>query len=150
MRHPCPFAHFILTQTAVGRKRMPAMLWEIMQRTLSGKRTNICKHSSFRRPSARICRQMSRGGPSRNPSDLRRRKSRLPRSVGHSFSLVVNSLTALPDDLLLRLDFRDPDPKVIDMSPIGGVVSTLTEGKIYCLSADKVRTDCRLNSFVLD
>ncbi|KIK56881.1 hypothetical protein GYMLUDRAFT_46776 [Collybiopsis luxurians FD-317 M1] len=41
------------------------------------------------------------------------------------------------DDLLLRLDFRDPDPEVIDLSPVGGVVSTLTEGKIHCLSADK-------------
>ncbi|KAJ4473034.1 ATP-dependent RNA helicase [Lentinula aciculospora] len=41
------------------------------------------------------------------------------------------------DDLLLRLDFRDPEPEVIDLSPEGGVVSTLTEGKIQCLSADK-------------
>ncbi|KAJ3862205.1 ATP-dependent RNA helicase [Lentinula novae-zelandiae] len=41
------------------------------------------------------------------------------------------------DDLLLRLDFRDRDPEVIDLSPEGGVVSTLTEGKIQCLSADK-------------
>jgi hypothetical protein len=43
------------------------------------------------------------------------------------------------DDLLLRLDFRDPDPEVIDLSPVGGVVSTLQESKIECLSADKVR-----------
>ncbi|KAF5343466.1 hypothetical protein D9758_011860 [Tetrapyrgos nigripes] len=41
------------------------------------------------------------------------------------------------DDLLLRLDFRDPEPEVIDLSPKGGVVSTLTESKIECLSADK-------------
>ncbi|KAH9478349.1 ATP-dependent RNA helicase MAK5 [Psilocybe cubensis] len=41
------------------------------------------------------------------------------------------------DDLLLRLDFRDPNPEVIDLSPVGGVVSTLQEGKIECLSADK-------------
>ncbi|CAK5274662.1 unnamed protein product [Mycena citricolor] len=41
------------------------------------------------------------------------------------------------DDLLLRLDFRDPEPKVIDLSPQGGVVSTLKESKIECLSADK-------------
>ncbi|THU94511.1 DEAD-domain-containing protein [Dendrothele bispora CBS 962.96] len=41
------------------------------------------------------------------------------------------------DDLLLRLDFRDPEPEVIDLSPQGGVVSTLTESKIECLSADK-------------
>lgn len=42
------------------------------------------------------------------------------------------------DDLLLRLDFRDPEPEVIDLSPVGGVVSTLKESKIECLSADKV------------
>ncbi|KAF4618627.1 hypothetical protein D9613_010108 [Agrocybe pediades] len=41
------------------------------------------------------------------------------------------------DDLLLRLDFRDPNPEVIDLSPVGGVVSTLKEGKIECLSGDK-------------
>lgn len=38
----------------------------------------------------------------------------------------------------MRLDFRDPEPEVIDLSPIGGVVSTLQEGKIECLVADKV------------
>ncbi|KAG6868135.1 hypothetical protein C0993_007258 [Termitomyces sp. T159_Od127] len=42
------------------------------------------------------------------------------------------------DDLILRLDFRDPDPQVIDLSPAGGVVSTLQESKIECLSGDKV------------
>ncbi|KIM46998.1 hypothetical protein M413DRAFT_23303 [Hebeloma cylindrosporum] len=41
------------------------------------------------------------------------------------------------DDLLLRLDFRDPNPEVIDLSPVGNVVSTLQEGKIECLSGDK-------------
>ncbi|CAA7264354.1 unnamed protein product [Cyclocybe aegerita] len=41
------------------------------------------------------------------------------------------------DDLLLRLDFRDPNPEIIDLSPKGGVVSTLQEGKIECLSGDK-------------
>ncbi|KAJ8585683.1 ATP-dependent RNA helicase [Rhizopogon salebrosus TDB-379] len=41
------------------------------------------------------------------------------------------------DDLLLRLDFRDPDPAVIDISPEGGAVSTLKESKIECLSTDK-------------
>ncbi|KII87625.1 hypothetical protein PLICRDRAFT_124996 [Plicaturopsis crispa FD-325 SS-3] len=41
------------------------------------------------------------------------------------------------DDLLLRLDFRDPDPEVIDISPEGGVVSSLKESKIECLGTDK-------------
>ena len=42
------------------------------------------------------------------------------------------------DDLLLRLDFRDPEPEVIDLSPEGGVVSTLQEAKIECTTNDKV------------
>ncbi|KAM6503417.1 ATP-dependent RNA helicase [Amanita muscaria] len=41
------------------------------------------------------------------------------------------------DDLLLRLDFRDSEPEVIDLSPAGGVVSTLQESKIECLVTDK-------------
>ena len=43
------------------------------------------------------------------------------------------------DDLLLRLDLRDSEPEIIDISPEGGVVSTLKESKIECLAADKVR-----------
>ena len=38
----------------------------------------------------------------------------------------------------MRLDFRDLDPSVIDISPQGGVVSTLQESKIECLTNDKV------------
>ncbi|KAI0051336.1 DEAD-domain-containing protein [Auriscalpium vulgare] len=41
------------------------------------------------------------------------------------------------DDLILRLDFRDPEPQVVDISPEGGVVSTLKESKIECLMTDK-------------
>ncbi|KXN89342.1 ATP-dependent RNA helicase MAK5 [Leucoagaricus sp. SymC.cos] len=41
------------------------------------------------------------------------------------------------DDLLLRLDFRDPEPEIIDLSPEGKVVSTLQEAKIECLTNDK-------------
>ena len=44
----------------------------------------------------------------------------------------------ITDDLLMKLDFRDPDPEVIDLSPKGGVVSTLQESQVECLSADKV------------
>ena len=43
------------------------------------------------------------------------------------------------DDLLLRLDFRDPEPEIIDISPKDGVVATLTESKIECLASDRVR-----------
>ncbi|EKM77312.1 hypothetical protein AGABI1DRAFT_43493, partial [Agaricus bisporus var. burnettii JB137-S8] len=41
------------------------------------------------------------------------------------------------DDLLLRLDFRDPEPEIIDLSPEGKVVSTLQEAKIECLVNEK-------------
>ncbi|EKM58046.1 uncharacterized protein PHACADRAFT_182435 [Phanerochaete carnosa HHB-10118-sp] len=50
------------------------------------------------------------------------------------------------DDLLLRLDFRDPNPEVIDLSPEGGVVSTLRESRIDCLTNDK---DAHLYYFLL-
>lgn len=42
------------------------------------------------------------------------------------------------DDLLYRLDFRDPEPEVIDLSPEGGIVDTLQEAKIECVKNDKV------------
>ncbi|KAG6335504.1 hypothetical protein ID866_3576 [Astraeus odoratus] len=41
------------------------------------------------------------------------------------------------DDLLLRLDFRDSQPHVIDLSPEGGTVSTLQLSKLECVSSDK-------------
>ena len=46
------------------------------------------------------------------------------------------------EDLLERLDFRDPEPEVIDLSPEGGVVSSLQESQIECMSADKVGRSC--------
>jgi ATP-dependent RNA helicase DDX24/MAK5 len=49
--------------------------------------------------------------------------------------------TLFLDDLLMRLDFRDPEPEIIDLSPEGGVVSTLKEGRINCMSNDKVCND---------
>ncbi len=42
----------------------------------------------------------------------------------------------------MRLDFRDSNPEVIDLSPEGGVVSTLRESKIECLASDKVCFPC--------
>ncbi|KAI0822985.1 DEAD-domain-containing protein [Trametes gibbosa] len=50
------------------------------------------------------------------------------------------------DDLVLRLDFRDPEPAVVDISPVGSVVATLTESKIECLVTDK---DAYLYYFLL-
>ncbi|KAH8996729.1 ATP-dependent RNA helicase [Lactarius akahatsu] len=50
------------------------------------------------------------------------------------------------DDLLLRLDFRDSEPEIINISPEGGVVSTLKENRIECLATDK---DVHLYHFLL-
>ncbi|RXW15879.1 hypothetical protein EST38_g9969 [Candolleomyces aberdarensis] len=41
------------------------------------------------------------------------------------------------DDLLLRLDFRDADPEIIDLTPEGNLISSLQEGRINCLTSDK-------------
>ncbi|PVG01923.1 DEAD-domain-containing protein [Serendipita vermifera] len=41
------------------------------------------------------------------------------------------------EDLIMKLDFRDDHPVVVDLSPSGGVVATFQESKIECLSADK-------------
>lgn len=38
-----------------------------------------------------------------------------------------------------RLDFRDENPEVIDLSPEGGVVKQLKESMVECVVADKVR-----------
>lgn len=46
----------------------------------------------------------------------------------------------------MKLDFRDPEPEVIDLSPEGGVVSTLKESRIDCLMNDK---DAYLYYFLL-
>jgi ATP-dependent RNA helicase DDX24/MAK5 len=42
----------------------------------------------------------------------------------------------------MKLDFRDPSPKVIDLSPEYGKVSTLKESRIECVSGDKVFFSC--------
>ncbi|OJA11403.1 hypothetical protein AZE42_03952 [Rhizopogon vesiculosus] len=65
--------------------------------------------------------------------DLQKNLKRLQKSYRKKHSKPASTL----DDLLLRLDFRDPDPAVIDISPEGGVVSTLKQSRIECLSTDK-------------
>lgn len=47
---------------------------------------------------------------------------------------------------MARLDFRDPDPRVIDLSPVGNVVDTLQEFKVESLTSDK---DAHLYHFLL-
>lgn len=46
------------------------------------------------------------------------------------------------EDLVERLDFRDENPEVIDLSPEGGVVASLKESMVECVVADKVRGPC--------
>ncbi|WWC86013.1 uncharacterized protein L201_000884 [Kwoniella dendrophila CBS 6074] len=41
------------------------------------------------------------------------------------------------EDLVDKLDFRDPKPEVIDLSPEGGVVASLRESMIECVLSDK-------------
>lgn len=41
------------------------------------------------------------------------------------------------EDLVERLDFRDSNPSVIDLSPEGGLVATLREAQIECVQSDK-------------
>ncbi|WVQ78919.1 ATP-dependent RNA helicase MAK5 [Cryptococcus sp. DSM 104549] len=41
------------------------------------------------------------------------------------------------EDLVEKLDFRDANPEVIDLSPEGGVVSTLRESMVECLATEK-------------
>lgn len=50
---------------------------------------------------------------------------------------VEGEMTSL-DDLLELLDFRDPDPEIIDLSPEHGLVETLKECKVECLANEKV------------
>lgn len=47
----------------------------------------------------------------------------------------------------MKLDFRDPDPVIIDLSPKGGCVESLQESKVECLANDKVR--CNVIAYCL-
>ncbi|BGP22772.1 DEAD (asp-glu-ala-asp) box containing, RNA helicase [Rhodotorula toruloides] len=58
---------------------------------------------------------------------------------------VDGDMTSL-DDLLELLDFRDPDPEIIDLSPEHGLVETLKECKVECLANEK---DMYLYHFLL-
>ena len=42
------------------------------------------------------------------------------------------------DDLITKLDFRDPKPEVIDISPEGRLVATLRESMVECMTLEKV------------
>lgn len=63
--------------------------------------------------------------------NLKKRKQR------HSKGKRAQKASSALDELLMRLDFRDPDPVVVDLSPDKGVVSTLQESKVECTVQDK-------------
>ncbi|PFH50638.1 hypothetical protein AMATHDRAFT_144681 [Amanita thiersii Skay4041] len=69
--------------------------------------------------------------------DLQRNLSKRPKLPKKRKQSEKPASTLVPDDLLLRLDFRDSQPETIDLSPAGGVVPTLQESKIECISTDK-------------
>ncbi|GAA5993561.1 hypothetical protein JCM5350_002806 [Sporobolomyces pararoseus] len=56
-----------------------------------------------------------------------------------------DSMSSL-DDLLEKLDFRDPSPEIIDLTPEHGLVETLKECKVECLVNEK---DIYLYHFLL-
>ncbi|GAA6016893.1 hypothetical protein JCM11491_006904 [Sporobolomyces phaffii] len=56
-----------------------------------------------------------------------------------------DSMSSL-DDLLDKLDFRDPSPEIIDLTPEHGLVETLKECKVECLVGEK---DIYLYHFLL-
>ncbi|KAG8900861.1 ATP-dependent RNA helicase, partial [Tulasnella sp. 408] len=63
--------------------------------------------------------------------NLKKRKQR------HSKGKSAQKASSALDELLMRLDFRDPEPVVVDLSPDKGVVSTLQESKVECTIQDK-------------
>ncbi|CAH1758167.1 1879_t:CDS:10 [Entrophospora sp. SA101] len=48
-----------------------------------------------------------------------------------------NNSSGTIDELMQKLEFRDPDPVYVDITPENAVVTTLQESKIDCLAKDK-------------
>nr|CAG8433417.1 13248_t:CDS:10 [Entrophospora candida] len=48
-----------------------------------------------------------------------------------------NNSSGTLDELMQKLEFRDPDPVYVDITPENAVVTTLQESKIDCLAKDK-------------
>lgn len=71
--------------------------------------------------------------------DLQQNLKRRKRALQIKSKRKNASSSSTLDELLEKLDFRDPEPEIIDLSPEGGVVSTLKESQVECLGADKVR-----------
>ncbi|ORX35309.1 P-loop containing nucleoside triphosphate hydrolase protein [Kockovaella imperatae] len=61
--------------------------------------------------------------------NLKKRHRAVPKKSGKRPSAL--------EDLVERLDFRDPEPFVVDLSPEGGVVASLRESMIECLTSEK-------------
>ncbi|KAF8527117.1 P-loop containing nucleoside triphosphate hydrolase protein [Gautieria morchelliformis] len=67
--------------------------------------------------------------------DLQRDLKR--KGVSRSHTKRREDASSTLDDLLMKLDFRDPEPMIIDLSPKGGRVEGLQESKVECLTNDK-------------
>lgn len=62
--------------------------------------------------------------------------------VGTTLVVFLNLFTDYSiDDLIMKLDFRDSEPEIVDLSPKDGLVSTFQESRIECIPSDKVRSD---------
>ncbi|CAD6975445.1 unnamed protein product [Tilletia controversa] len=66
--------------------------------------------------------------------DLQRNLTRAKRKT---ISRKRKANTSTLDDLMMRVDFRDPDPVVIDLSPEAGIAEGVHEMKFECLTKDK-------------
>ncbi|KAE8259796.1 hypothetical protein A4X13_0g773 [Tilletia indica] len=66
--------------------------------------------------------------------DLQRNLTRAKRKT---LSRKKRAETSTLDDLMMRIDFRDPDPVIIDLSPDSGIAEGVHEMKFECLTKDK-------------
>jgi ATP-dependent RNA helicase DDX24/MAK5 len=78
--------------------------------------------------------------------ELQRNVKRLSKNAKTTYTTEEQGHMGALGDLLAKLDFRDEDPKVIDLTTAGGVVKSLQEVKIDCLLAEK---DAYLYYFLL-
>ncbi|KAK0558237.1 ATP-dependent RNA helicase [Tilletia horrida] len=61
----------------------------------------------------------------------------LTRAKRKTLSRKKKAETSTLDDLMMRVDFRDPDPLVVDLSPEAGIAEGVHEMKVECLTKDK-------------
>ncbi|KAK0555614.1 ATP-dependent RNA helicase [Tilletia horrida] len=66
--------------------------------------------------------------------DLQRNLTRAKRKT---LSKKKRKATSTLDDLMMRVDFRDPDPVVVDLSPQAGIAEGVHEMRVECLTKEK-------------